>query len=340
MEAGPLEAMTLRLVSSIRANAGRMAQAPVLVVNPRTGPEVARTTRYELQRLGAQYVHRPSGGRYVWYHFINKISAVELAERELAETELISFLDCDVVALGEPEEFLLDQAHDIGSCTPDNSLTASTTGPNHPREPYWRRMCEVLDMSVDDLPWVQAQDGVRVRFYLGAGIFAYRRSSGFSSVYRETVTRLLDANLGIGRNGEHWLEQASFGMAIARGGLKWKQLSGSHNCHLSSAKEKSYDPLRLREARLLHYHDSMNPHFWDEFLARIRAQRPEHYEWLKAAGPIDYRSPLPTRVASEALRIMRGFRRSSYRRRYRALNIAESSAPTAVQPALSPQVAP
>jgi hypothetical protein len=339
VEAGPLEPMTLRLVQSIRAHAGRMGQAPVLVINPRVGPSIARATRDTLERLGARYVHRPSRGRYAWYHFMNKVSAVELAERELAQTELISFLDCDVVALAEPTEFLLDESHDIGSCAPDNSLTASTTGPTHPREPYWRRMCDVLDMHVDDLPWVQAQDGVRVRFYLGAGIFAYRRASGFSAVYRETVTRLLDANVGIDRNGEHWLEQASFGLAIVRGGLRWKTLPPSHNCHLSSAKEKSYDPLRLREARLLHYHDAMNPHFWGEFLERIRSERPEHYAWLKDAGPIKYSSPLVTRVAGEALRIMRGVRRSAYRRRYRALNIGTASSPLpGVPPVLAQQV--
>ena len=317
VEAGPLEAMTLRLVRSIRANAGRMAQAPVLVINPRTGPAVARATRDELERLGARYVHRPSRERYVWYHFMNKVSAVELAETELAETELISFLDCDVVALDEPGEFLLDEANDIGSFAPDNSLTASTTGPGHSREPYWQRMCDVLEMQVDELPWVEAQDGVRVRFYLGAGIFAYRRSSGFSSVYRQTVTRLLDANVGIGRNGEHWLEQASFGLAIVRGGLRWKQLSGSHNCHMSS-KQTNCDPQRLREARLLHYHDAMNPHSWNELLTRISCERPEHYAWLKEAGPIDYRWPVATRIASETLRILRGMRRSAYRRRCNA----------------------
>ena len=335
VEAGPLEAMTVRLIESLRRSAGAMASAPVLVVNPRLGPPIQSSTCRAFRRLNARYLPSRSRERYAWYHFMNKVRAVEVAEREMGDAELIAFLDCDVLVLDEPIEFRLDENTDVTACTPPDASLASTTGPAHEREPYWRRMCDVLGMKIDDLPWVQTADGVTIRFYLAAGIFAFRRGCGLPRVFRETVTKMLDANLGIGANAEHWLEQASLGLSIVRGGLRWKRASQSHNFEIISLLRD--DRRSLADAKLLHYHDSLQPHAWNDFLQRLAAQRPEHLEWIRSAGPIANPSPLPSRALAEGLRVMRGIRRSAYRRRYRAQLAQWNSQPERHASALQPQ---
>src|SRR5688500_15414826 len=159
VEAGPLEAMCLRLIESLRRNGGRLANAAVLAVNPRFGPPVSGETRRRLAALNARYLHLPSRGQpYVWYHFMNKVRVMDLFERELIDTDLVGCLDSGMVVLGEPGELLLDDATDVAACNPDNSLLASTTGPGHEREKYWRRICDVLGLEIDALPWIEAQD--------------------------------------------------------------------------------------------------------------------------------------------------------------------------------------
>ena len=335
VEAGVLEPMTVRLIESLRRNGGRMSAAPVLVVNPRFGPAIASSTRRAFDRLGARYLPARWREPYAWYHFMNKLRAVEVAEQEFTGAETIAFLDCDVLVLEEPSEFALDENNDITACTPPDASLASTTGPAHEREPYWRRMCDVLGMKVDDLPWVQTADGVTIRLYLAAGIFAFRRGCGLPRIFRETVTKMLDANLGIGANAEHWLEQASLGLSIVRGGLRWKRASQSHNFEIISLLRD--DRRSLADAKLLHYHDSLQPQAWNEFLQRLAAQRPEHLEWIRSAGPIANPSPLRWRALAEGLRVVRGIRRSAYRRRYRAQLAQWNSQPERHASALQPQ---
>jgi len=317
IESGVLEPMTVRMIESLRRFGGRLASAPVLAVNPRFGPPIAKQTRRRLETLGARYLHVGAQGPYAWYHFMNKVRAVEVAENELPGADVLTFIDCDVLVLDEPADFLLDGEADVSACVPPDASLAVSTGPGHEREPYWRWMADALGMTLDTIPWIEALDGARVRMYLAAGIFAFRRGCGLPRLYRETVTRLLDSNVGIGRNGEHWLEQAALGLAIVRGKLRWRPAPPSHNFEMTS--QSRYDPRSLREAKLLHYHDSLRPHFWQEFLRRVASERPEHLAWMRAAGPIAA-SPagLPARAVAEAMRMARGVPRWAYRRRYHA----------------------
>ena len=63
------------------------------------------------------------------------------------------------------------------------------------------------------------------------------------------------------------VEQVVLAPLVLSRGISWTGLPFSHNSTMISVLP--YHPAHLRAARVLHYHDSMSPERWDEFLARI-----------------------------------------------------------------------
>jgi hypothetical protein len=331
IEPGLLEPQSLRLIDSLRRFGGKFADAPFFAVQPRFGPPLARSTRRELERLGARHVYLPARRRYAWYHFTNKAAAVVAAE-ELATTEQVAFLDSDVLVLREPTEFELAPGEDFAACSPDTGVVG-TTGPDSPYESQWRRIAEVLGINFDNVPWVEALlVGKRIRLYFNGGVFTYRRATKLGRSYMDACIRLLDAHLGFPKNGEHWLEQISLGLSMHARGLRWRSLPLPYNYTMASYLPHYWNPDVLRQTRVLHYHDSMGPHFFNELLERIKATQPDRHEWLSAWGPTVTPSPWPTKVAAELLRVGRGVPRWAYRRRAKAAR-RPYPAPTVAQTA-------
>jgi hypothetical protein len=243
---------------------------------------------------------------YSWYHYLNKPVALRAAEG-IVETELVAFLDSDTLVLGEPASLLLEDGVDFTACISDIEL-GGTTGPGHPSEEGWRRVCELAGTSVDHLPWVEAPlDRVRMRLYFNSGVMAYRRSKRLGALQLDLLTRVFEEGVQLDGSATRMLEQVVLApLAVARG-IAWQALPFSHNTAMISYTP--YVPDHLREAVVLHYHDSMSPSRWAEFMARMEVERPESAEWLRAAGPIVNPARYPQRAAGEVLRIARGVRR-------------------------------
>jgi hypothetical protein len=135
IESGSMETQTLAMLQSLRKCGGQLASAPVLAVTPRMGPPLARATHRQLEKLGV--VHRGSHAirTYGWYNFLNKTLAVLEAER-FATTPTVTWIDSDMLFLGEPTELWLGDDEDFAACTPD--AVGATTGPGDGNEPFWR----------------------------------------------------------------------------------------------------------------------------------------------------------------------------------------------------------
>jgi hypothetical protein len=140
---------------------------------------------------------------------------------------------------------------------------------------------------------------------------------------------VLDAGLGFPNNGEHNLDQVVLGLVMLNCRMRWRALSDSHNQAMASYLPQQYDPRRFASAKILHYHDSMQAHFWPQLLERFAQVHPQQVQWLGALGPLMNPAPLRWRLAAEALRMARGVPRRAYRNRVRAL---ASSATTTFSP--------
>lgn len=320
VESGALESMTVRAVESLRLFGGRFAGSPVLAITPRRGAPLSRWTRERFRELGVEHVRVNSRRGFSWYHYLNKPVALAAAE-ELASTELMAFLDSDTVVLREPVALDLGTDTDFSASVSDVEL-GGTTGPGHPNESGWRRICELVGLEPDDLPWVETPlDHSRIRLYFNSGVVAYRRSQRIGSRQLELLTQVFRDGIRLPGSASRMVEQVVLAPLVLARGVSWRPLPFSHNSTMISALP--YDAAHLREAHVLHYHDSMAPDRWPEFLVRIESERPEAASWLNEVGPIESPASPIARGVAEAFRVTRGLRR---RASTASLRLAETRA--------------
>ena len=313
VESGPLEVGTLRLVESLRRWGGSFARAPVYAVTPRSGPGLARATLKDFERLDVRYLRRAPESNYSWFNFYNKPMAVALAE-EAADTETVGWLDSDILVVGDPEELRLRDGEDFVACASDKEMGSS--GPDDPYDPLWKAACRVLGIDLESLPWVVTeQEKMRIRLYWNGGIFVYRRATRFGARYLKTCTQLMDARnrtsapgFSIGFN-----EMCAIGLSMHLMGLKWRALPYTHNQSIGSKSHATwYREDQLRAARIVHYHDSMWPWFWDTFVQCLRATHPQVAEWVAPLGPMRNEAFILNRIWGRALRSSREKKNRAY----------------------------
>ncbi len=321
VESGLLEAMTVRLVESLRKFGGRFRDIQVIAVKPRRGPPLVKSTLTRLDELGVRFVSRAATSKYSWYHFLNKPLTL-LAAEEYVTTESIAWLDADLLFFGEPTSLGLSSQTDFSASAPDNDVMASG-GPADPNDVCWRVIADILGVVLEQLPYqVTRVEKRRIRLYWQGGIFVYRRQSGFSQTYMTSCLKLLDAKV-VFSNGAHWLEQMALTFATASLKLRCAELPWSHNYATASYLESQFDPLEFSTACVVHYHDSMGPHFFPRFLEYVCRYQPHAFEWLSSVGAIVSPAPESHRIIAKLLRVPRGVQRLLHRSRSRLVAAAE-----------------
>lgn len=310
VESGVLEQLFVRMAGSLRKFGGRLSQIEIYAVTPRVGPPLAPATRRSMAELDVQHVRLRARHRYAWHHYLNKPLALAKIEA-ITRAETIVWLDSDVLCLREPIDLLLPPSIDFVASAPDKGVIGSS-GRDDPNDSFWRRAAAFIGMDVDDLPWVDASTGLRLRFYWNSGVLAYRASSQLGREYLADCLRFLDERVARSHNQVHFMDQAVLGLTVLRLGLVWKPLLDSYNFPLLNHLADHYEAARLAPVRLLHFHDSMLPRHWPRLLAALRQPHPEVYEWLAPQGPLGDLTPAPWRLFREALRLQRGVRRRLY----------------------------
>ncbi len=304
------------MVRSLRQYGGGFANAPVVAVNPRFGAPLSKKTLQIFEELNVAYVHRPQKTKYPWFKFLNKPLALAIAE-EVVTTPVVGFLDSDLLIVGEPSAFELAPNEDFLGF-PVECKEMGTTGPGDPYEPLWQEFGRRIGVDIDQLPWVTtAETNERVRMYFNGGVLVYRRATGFSKSYLETTLRLLDShvNTNAAGFGEGIKEMSAIGFSVAKLALRWRALPYSHNYNFSSATHDSwYREDRLREARIVHYHDSLWPPFFPTFMDCLAKTHPEVKAWISSLGPMHNEAPMSRRIFTRLLEQARTRSRIAYQR--------------------------
>jgi hypothetical protein len=251
--------------------------------------------------------------RYAWYHYLNTPIALAAAE-QLTTADQICWADSDLLFMGEPSNLLLEPGMDFTAGSTDNGVVG-TTGEGSQFEASWRQLCELLEIDIDGLPWVTTHlEAERIRLYFQAGIFTYRRGIGFSQFYLDQCITALDNRFGFADSGENYTDQVCLGLSAHKMGLNWRQLRPDHNFPMASFLPAADLPEQLAEAVILHYHDSMKPHFWATCLERLAPAHREVHAWLKQREPLGDPAPKHWHLVSEGLRVVRGLSRRKYRK--------------------------
>jgi hypothetical protein len=301
IESGPLEAVTLLLAESLRKWGGAFSQCPLVAVTPRFGPPLTRVTRRRLGELDVE--HLRVMGRHSWFGFLNKPYAIAAVEAR-ATTPQLAWIDGDMLVLGEPTDLLLEEEQDFAACAFDKSI--GSTGPNDPFDRYWQEVAKVFQIDVDSLPWVVTEEEqARIRCYWNSGLFIWRRSVGLARQFLEDCTRLLESSVASAEAGIYFTDQVALGFTMVKLKLRWRALSYAYNYALGTKIAHLYDSAKFRQTRILHYHDVLWPHSWQQSMQRIKADRPDVYDWLLPRGPLRTPASVSSRMLSRVLKYWR-----------------------------------
>lgn len=315
VEAGSLEAQTVRMVQSLRKYGGQFANAPVVAVTPRFGSPLSRKTHQIFDQYEIEHLYLRSDLRrdqYTWNHFMNKPNAI-LAVDERVRSEAIAWLDSDLLIVGDLAPLALQEQESFLACTSDQ--IGATTGPDDPTDHYWTAICKHLGIDIEALPWVTTEiEQTQVRYYFNSGLFAYRRETAFAKQYLENCIRILDGRIASQAFGFFFTDQCALGLTAFQLNLPWRSLPCAYNYPVSASTHATwYNEAALQNARVVHYHDSMWSPFWPTFLQCIQKTHPEVAGWLGALGPMSNESPIPYRVLSRLLKYFRDKNLAAYK---------------------------
>lgn len=314
VEAGGLETQTVRMVQSLRQYGGRLATAPIVAVTSRSGPALSRKTHQVFEQYQIEYLKLDTKKRkdsYSWNHFLNKPHAI-LEVDERSKTEAIAWLDSDILIVNEPNQLVLQPQESFLACTSDRF--GATTGPDDPLEPYWKAICQQLNLDIEALPWVTTEwEKARVRYYFNSGVFVYRRETSFAKQYLENCIRILDAKVSSKVCGFFFTDQIALGLTAAQLNLPWRSLPRSYNYGMSPLKEGDhYNEEEVRNACILHYHGSMWPSNWVPFSEVIEKAHPQVSTWLNALGPMKNEASFLSRSQGKVFKYFRDKKSNTY----------------------------
>lgn len=308
VESGSLETQTVRMIESVRRWGGKFAHATILAVTPRFGSPLANQTQRAFERLNVTYLRFQSKSSYSWFGFLNKPYAL-LAAEDYSTSEFICWLDSDLLFLDEPELLLLQEGEDFAA----SSDRGGTTGLEDSQAAFWNEAGKVVGVEIEKLPWIVNHEGKRTRLYFNSGVVVYRRSTGLGNTFLQACIRLLDARIANAQSGIFFTDQVALALAVGKMRLLWKQLPQSHNYSLSSkGYPQRYNEDQLKQAKILHYHDSMWPWFWPTLIQCLEVTHPSVAEWLSPLGHLKNDAPLPWRMTGKILKNVRSLKQSSY----------------------------
>jgi hypothetical protein len=317
VESGWLESCTIRMIESLRRWGGRLSNAPVIAITPRFGAELSADTLKFFEKRNVEYRRFLAPNKYAWKGFLNKHYALLEAESN-SKSEIICWLDSDLLILQEPTLLLLESGKDFAACTPD--ANGATTGLGDPMEPFWMRACELAGVSIEELPWVETElERKQVRFYFNSGVFAYRRSTGFAQEHLYTTLKCFDNYLA-SKITSTFFTQYTLGISAFRNNMSWCSLPHSYNYSMGSKTyEDWYRSDDFKQAKIVHYHDAMWPGFWSIFIKNFNEVHPSVAQWLLELGPLNNTAPLHWRLMNKGLEVIRKKQERDYNRQCRFL---------------------
>lgn len=317
VDSGWLEAQTLVMIESLRRWGGRFADAHIVAVTPRLGCPLSQQTHRFFKKFDVEYIHYWANHSYTWLPYVNKPHALATVEKR-SSSRYIGWLDSDLMFVGEPDQLIPNQDIDFTACAADKNV--GTSGSDDPFNPYWSAICNAIGIDLEALPWVtEHTEQQSLRLYWNSGIFTYRRSTEFGQRYLETCLQLIDGRrvpnvpgyFSIGMN-----EQIGLGLAMFKAGLSWQSLPFSHNFTVSHRSKHSgwcCEVQQLKQAKILHYHDSLLPEHWGKFLSYLQDTHPAVAEWVAQLGPMTSFAPAHSRFMGKLLEQYRSGKEAKYR---------------------------
>lgn len=249
VEGGRLEEEALLLCRSIRRSGGRYQGAAIHTFQPRRGHSIGAATRTALEELGAVHHTEVLNDELPALGTLNKVFVCARAEEVLSEDVLV-FLDSDTVLVGEPGDLDLPAGVDA-AVRPAESVALNSSGPDDPRDGYWRELFRLLDLR--GRPFVETELGNRVRAFFSAGLVAVRRGAGLFRSWLADFWRLV-RRPHVPEGCMHRMDEVALAATLLRVFDRVRVLDGRYNYLIY---RRSRMPAPWREVgldRLVHLH--------------------------------------------------------------------------------------
>ncbi len=285
IESGALEDEVPLMVASLRRFGGELADCPVIAVSPRfAGLPLLKETRRKLDALGVELIQQNYHHRYAWWGFMNKPTTLMLAAPRIKTSHAL-WLDGDILIARPPDDLL--RYPDTQILAAVEEMGTVSTGVGDPFDTFWGRLAEIIDVPLGEFPWVTRPfTRSKIRIYFNSGVFRYPMGVGLEQAYLQTVEQVLDAQI-VARNDPSifLFEQISFGLAVARLGLKFHELDDTLNFQVEECYEQFCAPDRYPDVSVFHYHRALRGPYRPKLLALLHGTHPELARMVEAAEP-------------------------------------------------------
>jgi hypothetical protein len=184
---GDVALQALLLARSIRDFGGSLAAEPIWAMVPDGGPRMKRSIATAFEDLGVRLVPFPIEPEVARIPFAVKAVAGARAE-ESVDTDLLVWLDPDVLMVGSGREFLIPEGAVLGYRPVHHRLIGIDA--DLPIDAFWQAVLEGCGASEDRLFRMYTNVGERIRAYINAGVFVVRPEAALLQKWLEALVPL------------------------------------------------------------------------------------------------------------------------------------------------------
>jgi len=246
-EKGVLENMSKILITSIRKFGGVFSNCPIYSFQPRKAQKVSQQTKRFFEDNQVEFIDLELNKKYAYYPLANKQMVCAWAERNL-NSEILVFLDSDVVVFDEPKEFLVVKKNEV-RVNPVALKGIGSNGQNDGNSTYWESLYKKV--GVKTKKYIKTLvDKELILEYWNTGHISTRRENGLFNEWNKNLQDVLSQKL-IPSNGLFFAEQATFAATVSSLELEVRPFGKKYNYHLLK-RSKIINPIEIVS---LHYHD-------------------------------------------------------------------------------------
>jgi len=184
---GDVALQTLLLAKSLRDFGGSIASEPIWAMVPDGGPRMKRFIADAFEDLDVRLVPFPIEPEVARIPFAVKAVAGSQAEQAV-DTDLLIWLDPDVLVVGGGREFLIPEGVTVGYRPVHHRLIGIDA--DRPIDAFWEAVLGACGASEDRLFRMYTNTGERIKAYINAGVFVVRPEAGLLQKWLDALVPL------------------------------------------------------------------------------------------------------------------------------------------------------
>ncbi|MCC5866479.1 MAG: hypothetical protein JJU31_15255 [Wenzhouxiangella sp.] len=252
-EAGPLEAMSMLLVASIRRLATPFSKVAISSYAPRPGREVSRETRKFFESHNVDHIEKALNLEFAEYPLANKPLACAYHEQNSQADQLL-FLDSDTMFLRSPDESVFKGSFDARLNPVDYRNIGTNPDFSEGDPEYWRSVYELLGVEGRRTVSCTLERATILEYY-NSGMVLVDRNQGIFSRWLDNFRRVWSADI-VPSQGNFFIEQSVLSATLSQMEADVHMLGKDCNYPVAgyANRWRGWYPFSLKNVTHMHYH--------------------------------------------------------------------------------------